>query len=85
MGYGLCWVIIRCLAGLQSHSTDSFDMRVLQSSFDSKIQPCHNKTKLSPFVSLCGLGQTLQYEGHSYWDVQVMIKIQNKMVSRIIL
>ena len=36
--------------------------------FDSKIQPCQNEAKLSAFVSLCRLGQNLQYEARSYLE-----------------
>ena len=81
MALGCSGVItIRCFAGLQSHATNSFDVMALQSSFDSKIQPSPNHTKLAPFISLYGMGQNLQYKGHSYRDSRLMCKIQNKMV-----
>ena len=42
-----------------------------------------SKTRFSLFVSLCGLGQNVQFEGRSYWGIRGMIEIQNKMPSRI--
>ena len=35
-----CAELYAAFAGLQSHTTDSFDVRALQSPFNFKIQPC---------------------------------------------